>query len=69
MKLIEFFNNYPNEAECRAKFKEIREIQGVVCKKCKVKDELPKCPQGYNYTHYVRVGCCDGIIWIKGWRE
>jgi hypothetical protein len=32
-------------------------------------DGLPKCPQGYNYTHYVRVGCCDGIIWIKGWRE
>lgn len=39
MKLIEFFNNYPNEAECKAKFKAIREIQGVVCKHCKTKDE------------------------------
>lgn len=39
MKLIEFFNNYPNEAECKSKFKEIREKQGVVCKECKAKDD------------------------------
>lgn len=39
MKLVEFFNNYPNEAECKAKFKEIREKHGVVCKDCKTKDE------------------------------
>lgn len=39
MKLVEFFNNYPNEAECKSKFKETREKQGVVCKSCKVKDE------------------------------
>lgn len=39
MKLVEFFNNYPNEAECKSKFKEIREKQGVVCKSCKAKDE------------------------------
>jgi DNA-directed RNA polymerase subunit RPC12/RpoP len=38
MKLIEFFNNYPNEAECKAKFKEIRERQGVICKQCKTRD-------------------------------
>lgn len=39
MKLVEFFNNYPTEAECKVKFKEIREKQGVVCKECKAKDE------------------------------
>jgi DNA-directed RNA polymerase subunit RPC12/RpoP len=39
MKLVEFFKNYPNESECKAKFKEIREQQGVICKRCKSKDE------------------------------
>lgn len=39
MKLVEFFNHYPNEVECKAKFKEIREKQGVVCKNCKTKDD------------------------------
>lgn len=38
MKLIEFFKNYPDEAECKAKFKSIREADGVVCKKCNTKD-------------------------------
>lgn len=39
MKLIEFFNNYPNEAECKSKFKAIREAHGIICKSCKTKDE------------------------------
>jgi DNA-directed RNA polymerase subunit RPC12/RpoP len=39
MKLVEFFNNYPNELDCKLKFKEIREKQGVVCKKCQSKND------------------------------
>lgn len=39
MKLVDFFNNYPNEAECKAKFKEIREKNGVFCKSCGAEDE------------------------------
>ena len=29
MKVVKFFNNYPNELECKAKLKEIREKQGA----------------------------------------
>ena len=39
MKLVEFFNNYSNEAACKAEFKRLREKQGVICKKCNSKDE------------------------------
>lgn len=39
MKLIDFFKNYPGEAECKAAFKENREQQGIVCKSCKSKNE------------------------------
>jgi DNA-directed RNA polymerase subunit RPC12/RpoP len=34
MNLIEFIEAYPDEASCRAKFKEYREHVGVVCPKC-----------------------------------
>ena len=34
MKLFEFEKYFPNEESCKAKFKEIREKQGVVCSKC-----------------------------------
>lgn len=37
MKLIEFINQYPREDKCKKKFKEIREKEGVICKKCKGK--------------------------------
>lgn len=39
MKLVDFFNNYPSEVDCKLKFKEIREKQGVVCKKCQSKND------------------------------
>jgi len=39
MKLIEFSKHYPDEASCKAEFKRYREKQGVVCKKCKSKDQ------------------------------
>lgn len=39
MKLVEFFNNFSDETECKAKFKEVREKQGVVCKKCSSKND------------------------------
>jgi DNA-directed RNA polymerase subunit RPC12/RpoP len=34
MKLFEFDKYFPNEDSCKSKFKEIRDLQGVVCPKC-----------------------------------
>ncbi|KAA6331972.1 hypothetical protein EZS27_019476 [termite gut metagenome] len=34
MKLFEFKEYFPTEAICRAKFKEMRDKEGVVCSKC-----------------------------------
>src|SRR5690606_5330100 len=34
MKLIEFIKEYSDERACKDKFKEMRDKQGVVCKKC-----------------------------------
>ena len=39
MKLVDFFNNYPSEVDCKLKFKEIREKQGVICKKYQSKND------------------------------
>ena len=39
MKLVEFFKNYPSELECKAKFKAIREKQGIICRECGEKDQ------------------------------
>ena len=40
MKLIEFSSHYPDELSCKNAFKQYREQEGVVCKKCG------------NQTHY-----------------
>lgn len=40
MKLIEFSKHYPDEASCRLAFKQYREQEGIICKKCS------------NQTHY-----------------
>ena len=34
MNLIKFLDEFPDEASCRAKFKEYRDKEGVVCRKC-----------------------------------
>lgn len=34
MNLLNFTSEFPNEESCKAKFKEYREMQGVVCPKC-----------------------------------
>lgn len=34
MNLIKFIESFPDEASCRAKFKEFRDTQGVICRKC-----------------------------------
>ena len=34
MNLINFIEQFPDEASCRAKYKEIRDIEGVICRKC-----------------------------------
>lgn len=34
MNLINFIEQFPDEASCRAKFKEFRDKQGIVCRKC-----------------------------------
>jgi transposase-like zinc ribbon protein len=38
MKLIEFFNQYPDEQSCISSFKACREQEGVICKKCGNRD-------------------------------
>lgn len=34
MKLLEFFDKYPDESSCKVAFKTFREQEGVKCKKC-----------------------------------
>lgn len=34
MNLIEFSDHFPDEASCKAKFKELREQEGIICRKC-----------------------------------
>lgn len=34
MKLIKFIEDFPNEESCKLHFKEVREQQGIICKKC-----------------------------------
>jgi len=38
MKLIEFFNQFPDEQSCISRFKAYREQEGVICKKCGHRD-------------------------------
>jgi transposase-like protein len=38
MNLINLIESFPDEASCRKKFKEIRDKEGVVCRKCGCKD-------------------------------
>jgi transposase-like protein len=35
MNILEFVNTFPTESSCRLDFKEKREREGVICKKCK----------------------------------
>lgn len=34
MRLLEFYERYPDEKSCRAAFKDMREQEGIRCKKC-----------------------------------
>ena len=34
MNLLNFANSFPDEASCKAKFKEYRDKQGIVCPQC-----------------------------------
>jgi transposase-like protein/DNA-directed RNA polymerase subunit RPC12/RpoP len=38
MNLINFIEEYPDELSCKQKFKEIRDKEGIVCRKCNSKD-------------------------------
>lgn len=38
MNLIKFIESFPDEASCRLKFKEYRDKEGVICRKCGSKD-------------------------------
>ena len=42
MNLLEFEKQYPDEASCRLKWKELREKEGVVCPKCGSKEHYWK---------------------------
>ena len=37
MNILKFASIYPDEQSCRNNFKELREKEGVICKKCKSK--------------------------------
>ena len=34
MNIIKFFEDFPDEIKCKQHFKEVREHQGIICKKC-----------------------------------
>jgi len=38
MNLIKFIESFPDESSCRIKFKEFRDEQGIICRKCGSKD-------------------------------
>lgn len=42
MNLIEFADKYPDEESCKARFKEVRDKEGVVCRKCGSKEHYWK---------------------------
>jgi DNA-directed RNA polymerase subunit RPC12/RpoP len=42
MNLLNFIATYPDEDSCRAKFKEYRDQQGVICPKCGHKEQYWK---------------------------
>ena len=42
MNLIEFSDHFPDEASCRTRFKELREQEGIVCRKCGHKEHYWK---------------------------
>jgi len=43
MNLIKFIESFPDESSCRTKFKEFRDEQGVICRKCGSKDHYWLC--------------------------
>ena len=42
MNLLNFVEQFPDEASCKVKWKEYRDSQGVVCPKCGGKDHYWK---------------------------
>jgi hypothetical protein len=42
MKFSTFYDKYSGESECKEKFRQIREQEGICCKKCKGKDHYWK---------------------------
>ncbi len=42
MAILDFYKDYPNEESCKLKFKEVRDKQGVICKKCGNKEHYWK---------------------------
>lgn len=42
MKLFDFISQYPDEESCKKKFKEFRDNQGVICRKCGSKEHYWK---------------------------
>jgi len=38
VNIINFVENFPDEASCKLKFKDMRDKEGVICRKCKSKD-------------------------------
>lgn len=62
MNLTDFIATFPDEQSCRAKFREIREKEGIICRKCSHKEhywkrdkECWECKKCHDRT-FLRVG-------------
>src|SRR5215510_6885159 len=62
MKIFEFEKYFPNEAACKAKFREVKEKEGIVCRKCgcthhcwKTSKEMFQCAK-CGYRQSLRAG-------------
>ena len=46
MNLLDFIKQFPDETSCRVRFKQIRDEQGVICKKCQGSEHYWLSPKG-----------------------
>ena len=61
MNIIEFIKEYPDEASCKAKFKQYREQVGVVCPKYFWKTIITENLRGKRLRLWIEI---TNIIWI-----
>ena len=65
MILSEFFRKYPDESACKLAFKQIRDQQGVVCKKCQGQQHYIVMKTSSTFLHPVLVFVCLALFLIS----